>query len=54
MAAKQPPKAEIPEMNDIAIFEKGLLAALLAESKEKELSFIDLLKQRITVAEVQL
>jgi hypothetical protein len=54
MAAKQPPKAEMPERNCTAIFEKGILATLLAESKEKEVSFIDLLKQRITVAEVQL
>lgn len=54
MAAKQPPKTEVPEKNEISVFEKGLLAALLVESKEKEVSFIDLLKQRLTVAEVQL
>lgn len=54
MVAKQLPKTEIPERNGTSIFEKGLLATLLAESKEKEVSFIDLLKQRITVAEVQL
>lgn len=54
MAAKQPPKTEVPEKNETAVFEKGLLAALLAESKEKEVFFIDLLKQRLTVTEVQL
>jgi hypothetical protein len=54
MAAKKPPKTEVPEKNETAIFEKRLLAALLEESKEKDVSFIDLLKQRITVAEVQL
>ena len=52
MVAKQSAKTELPEKNDAAVFEKGLLSKLLAESKEKDVPFINLLKQRLPIAEV--
>ena len=54
IAAKKAAEVDLPEKNETTIFEKGLLAKLLTEAKEKELSFISLLKERITVTEVSL
>lgn len=54
IAAKKAVEVDLPEKNDFTIFEKGLLAKLLTEAKEKELSFISLLKERLPVTEVPL
>lgn len=54
IAAKKAVEMDLPEKNDFTIFEKGLLAKLLTEAKEKELSFISLLKERLPVTEVPL
>lgn len=54
IAAKKAVEVDLPEKSDFTIFEKGLLAKLLIEAKEKELSFISLLKERTTVIEVSI
>lgn len=41
----------LPEKEDSS-FETGLIARTAAEAKEKEIPFLPLLKQRITVVEV--
>lgn len=54
IAAKKAVEVDLPEKSDFTIFEKGLLAKLLTEAKEKEIPFISLLKERTTVTEVPL
>lgn len=54
IAAKKAVEVDLPEKNDFTIFEKGLLAKLLTEAKEKEIPFISLLKERLPVTEVPL
>ena len=54
IAAKKAAEVDLPEKSDTTVFEKGLLAKLLTEAKEKELSFISLLKERLPVTEVPL
>ena len=53
LAAKRESAPELPTGTELVpSFEKGLLAHTVAEAKRKELSVIDLLKQRITIVEV--
>lgn len=53
LAAKRESAPELPTGTELVpSFEKGLLPHTVAEAKRKELSVIDLLKQRITIVEV--
>jgi hypothetical protein len=53
MTVKRETTLELPAATELVpSFEKGLLAQTVAEAKRKELSVLDLLKQRITVVEV--
>ena len=53
MAAKRESTPELPAVTEAApSFEKGLLAQTVAEAKQKELSVLDLLRQRISIVEV--
>ena len=53
MTVKREATPELPAAIELVpSFEKGLLAQTVAEAKRKELSALDLLKQRITVVEV--
>lgn len=54
IAAKKAVEVDLPEKSDTTVFEKGLLAKLLTEAKEKEIPFISLLKERLPVTEVPL
>ena len=54
IAAKKAVEVDLPEKSDTTVFEKGLLAKLLTEAKEKEIPFISLLKERTTVTEVSI
>lgn len=53
MTAKRESAPKLPTATELVpSFEKGLLAQIVAEAKRKELSALDLMKQRITIVEV--
>jgi hypothetical protein len=53
LAAKRESAPEPPATTELVpSFEKGLLTQIVAEAKQKELSVLELLRQRITIIEV--